>query len=30
VQGLQFAVLLARGGAVRWFKVARVLGDAVT
>ena len=28
VQGLQFAVLLARGGAVRWFKVARMATDA--
>jgi magnesium and cobalt transporter len=26
--GLRFAVMLARGGAVRWFRVARVARNA--
>jgi magnesium and cobalt transporter len=28
VQGLSFAVMLTRGGAVRWFKVSRVAASA--
>jgi magnesium and cobalt transporter len=28
VQGLSFSVMLTRGGAVRWFKVARVIAPA--
>jgi magnesium and cobalt transporter len=27
VAGLRFTVMLTRGGAVRWFRVARVPGD---
>jgi magnesium and cobalt transporter len=27
--GLQFSVMLTRGGAVRWFKVTRPVADSV-
>ena len=30
IQGLRFTVMLARGGAVRWFKVTRALSDGDT